>query len=342
MSSPGDVDVIATKKRKMMLDLSAPPAPRKRFIDSSPSTFSLFPGGHPRVSPGELILLTSPDVHQLTMSTPEVEQMLQGVILMPTPSPTTPGRSPFSPLGGAGSVTSSASLEERQEAFRQGYQAAMAAAQASQVGAFLESARHAVNYPMFPSPYLMHGSPAQHPPPQSPLPAFTVVPVPHGLLLGNSPTEERHRSAFVPHSRGPLITMGHPSPERSSRSPTVSEGSSEYAQTVPSPASSFTSSYHGSMGYNDAVSGVSDALYEVDASCRERNDVRRERNRVAAQRCRQRKVDKIWVLEERVQLLKSQNEQFRRHADSLRDVLVQLKRELKQHLQHGCNVFGEQ
>ena len=51
-------------------------------------------------------------------------------------------------------------------------------------------------------------------------------------------------------------------------------------------------------------------------------------------------MDKIWVLEERIRDLKGQNDSLTEHADKLRGTLISLKRELRQHLQSGCNVFG--
>lgn len=66
---------------------------------------------------------------------------------------------------------------------------------------------------------------------------------------------------------------------------------------------------------------------------------KRERNRLAATRCRNRKLERISRLEERVSELKAQNAQLTQSAASLRDEVCRLKRSIIEHTHRGCQVM---
>lgn len=66
---------------------------------------------------------------------------------------------------------------------------------------------------------------------------------------------------------------------------------------------------------------------------------KRARNRLAATRCRNRKLERISRLEERVAELKSQNSQLMQSAAALRDEVCRLKRGIVEHTRRGCQVM---
>lgn len=65
---------------------------------------------------------------------------------------------------------------------------------------------------------------------------------------------------------------------------------------------------------------------------------KRERNRVAAQRCRQRKVEQITMLQERVEDLSRTKAELERTAEQLRRQVDLLQRHLNQHVNSGCQL----
>lgn len=68
-------------------------------------------------------------------------------------------------------------------------------------------------------------------------------------------------------------------------------------------------------------------------------DRKRARNRLAATRCRNRKLERISRLEERVKELKGQNTSLADTAAALRDQVCRLKQNIIEHTQSGCQVM---
>lgn len=66
---------------------------------------------------------------------------------------------------------------------------------------------------------------------------------------------------------------------------------------------------------------------------------KRARNRVAATRCRNRKLERIARLQDRVKELQDQNVNLARTASTLRDQVGQLKQKIIEHTQRGCQVM---
>lgn len=66
---------------------------------------------------------------------------------------------------------------------------------------------------------------------------------------------------------------------------------------------------------------------------------KRARNRIAARKCRTRKLERIARLEERVAELKGQNNQLANSATSLRDQVCKLKRRIIEHVNSGCSIM---
>ncbi|KAH8269458.1 hypothetical protein KR018_003386, partial [Drosophila ironensis] len=65
---------------------------------------------------------------------------------------------------------------------------------------------------------------------------------------------------------------------------------------------------------------------------------KRQRNRVAASKCRRRKLERISKLEDRVKVLKSENVDLASIVKNLKDHVAQLKQQVMDHIAAGCTV----
>lgn len=69
---------------------------------------------------------------------------------------------------------------------------------------------------------------------------------------------------------------------------------------------------------------------------------KRARNRIAARKCRHRKLERISRLEDKIDGLKNQNSQLSDTATQLRDQVCRLKQQILQHVKSGCQVMMSQ
>lgn len=69
---------------------------------------------------------------------------------------------------------------------------------------------------------------------------------------------------------------------------------------------------------------------------------KRERNRVAARKCRTRKLERISRLEDRVDDLKGQNTELSKTANNLREQVARLKQQIMEHVNGGCQLMVSQ
>jgi hypothetical protein len=67
---------------------------------------------------------------------------------------------------------------------------------------------------------------------------------------------------------------------------------------------------------------------------------KRQRNRIAASKCRKRKLEKIARLEDKVRHIKGENGELVVAVSRLRDHVMSLKQDLIDHVKHGCVVAG--
>merc|ERR1712109_157236 len=65
---------------------------------------------------------------------------------------------------------------------------------------------------------------------------------------------------------------------------------------------------------------------------------KRMRNRLAASKCRKRKLERISNLDEKVEDLKSENTELMGIVKKLKDSICNLKQEVMEHVQHGCQI----
>lgn len=79
----------------------------------------------------------------------------------------------------------------------------------------------------------------------------------------------------------------------------------------------------------------------IDMEKQERIKAQRKRlrNRIAASKCRKRKLERIARLEGKVEELKTQNSQLSVTATQLREQVCKLKQEVMEHVKSGCQVM---
>lgn len=65
---------------------------------------------------------------------------------------------------------------------------------------------------------------------------------------------------------------------------------------------------------------------------------KRQRNRVAASKCRKRKLERISKLEDKVKNLKSENTELGCVVKQMKETVFKLKQEVIDHIRTGCNI----
>uniref|UniRef100_A0A673CFS6 Transcription factor JunD n=2 Tax=Sphaeramia orbicularis TaxID=375764 RepID=A0A673CFS6_9TELE len=87
--------------------------------------------------------------------------------------------------------------------------------------------------------------------------------------------------------------------------------------------------------------GDSPPLSPIDMDTQERIKAERKRlrNRIAASKCRRRKLERISRLEDKVKTLKSQNTDLASTASLLREQVAQLKQKVLTHVNSGCQLL---
>ncbi|MBN3295525.1 junE proto-oncogene, AP-1 transcription factor subunit isoform X1 [Amia ocellicauda] len=82
------------------------------------------------------------------------------------------------------------------------------------------------------------------------------------------------------------------------------------------------------------------SLSPIDLETQEKIKAERKRlrNRIAASKCRKRKLERISRLEEKVKVLKTQNSDLASTASILREQVAQLKQKVMNHVTNGCQI----
>lgn len=92
------------------------------------------------------------------------------------------------------------------------------------------------------------------------------------------------------------------------------------------------------MAYLSSSSSQSVTPIDMNDQDRIKLERKRQRNRIAASKCRKRKIEKITKLEEKVKQVKSENSELLMSINKYREQLAGLKQELIQHAKHGCPI----
>ncbi|XP_053573820.1 transcription factor JunB [Bombina bombina] len=92
---------------------------------------------------------------------------------------------------------------------------------------------------------------------------------------------------------------------------------------------------------SDSRDGTPTPLSPINMEDQERIKVERKRlrNRLAATKCRKRKLERIARLEEKVRDLKNENSGLSGTAGALREQVEQLKGRVREHARHGCQLL---
>ncbi|XP_074668527.1 transcription factor JunD-like [Strix aluco] len=187
---------------------------------------------------------------------------------------------------------------------------------------------------------------APPPPLSTPGPCCTARPGPPGApAAADPPAVYTNLSGF--NSAGPLSPSGSAYPAASAPPPPgLAFGAAglgggrlpparslEEPQTVPEVPPSA-----GGEGGSSAPTPPS--LSPLDAESQERLKAERKRlrNRIAASKCRRRKLERIARLEEKVKALKGQNAELAATANLLRAQVTQLQGRVRSHLSSGCHI----
>lgn len=90
--------------------------------------------------------------------------------------------------------------------------------------------------------------------------------------------------------------------------------------------------------------GDSPPMSPIDMDSQERIKAERKklRNRIAASKCRKRKLERISRLEDKVKSLKTQNSELASTASVLREQVAQLKQRVMNHVNNGCQLLPTQ
>lgn len=106
---------------------------------------------------------------------------------------------------------------------------------------------------------------------------------------------------------------------------------------APVPVTSFVPLAHGSQG-GPVVQPAPVAPIDMDAQEKIKLERKRARNRVAATKCRRRKLERISTLEQQVRELNGEKMELSVTADQLREDVSRLRSILQQHRSEGCAV----
>lgn len=291
-------------KRPVTLDLDSPVNSKKQRI----------------INP----ILTSPDVNMLKLASPELERFImaqQGTITT-TPTPTQ-------------YLFSTKNVTEEQEQYARGFVDALA--QLHQTSA---------------KPLLPQGSEI--------LPNSIASSVSFSI-----PSSTSVASTFQPLSSINQLYGGMALPVQlqaaaSSSVFTAQQATSSTASvTRPSSVdSSSSSSYPGCLAISvpsvtvkeepqtvpSDCSGITPPLSPIDMEDQERIKLERKRyrNRIAASKCRRRKLERIAKLEDKVKDLKNENAELAANASKLREQVCHLKEQVLNHVKSGCQILVAQ
>ncbi|KAJ6657090.1 hypothetical protein lerEdw1_002835 [Lerista edwardsae] len=274
------------------------------------------PGGGPEVDPGVL---------QPLLKLPAAADLEQLLIQAGSPGLT----SPASPTGGGPSVAATSggpflyrppqpsapqqAVTQEQEGFADGFVKALAD---------LHKQNQLLGVPPAPlSPTPHQGGPCCPPPRQDPPAVYTT-------LGGFNPASPSAGGTFF----SPQAVARLPAPGSTGRA-------LEEPQTVPEAPVVIVPPPPPALSSGESPPPPS-SLSPLDPESQERLKAERKRlrNRIAASKCRRRKLERIARLEEKVKALKGQNAELAATASLLRAQVTQLQGRVRSHLSSGCHI----
>ncbi|XP_026170263.1 transcription factor AP-1-like [Mastacembelus armatus] len=265
----------------------------------------------PQLGAKALDILTSPDVGLLKLASPELERLIiQSCSGLTTPTPT--------------QFICSKNITDEQEGFAEGFVRALAELHyQQQIPAVHPDAQTGATSSMAPGSAASENGGIPYsctvrtePPEYTNLASFRAV------GSASAAASERHQPTSYPAAPQPSHNHHVDHQLAAAQHPRL-HSLKEEPQTVPE------------------ISGETPPLSPIDMETQERIKAERKRmrNRVAASKCRKRKLERISRLEERVKNLKSQNTELVSSANVLRDELALLKQKVMDHVNSGCQLI---
>lgn len=268
----------------------------------------------PQLSAKALDILTSPDVGLLKLASPELERLIiQSCTGLTTPTPT--------------QFVCPKNITDEQEGFAEGFVRALAELHYHQQGpgpGVLPDAQAGATTSMAPGSAASEGGGIPYsctvrtdPPEYTNLGAFS-----RAVGSASAPASERHPPMSYPAApQSSHSNMDHLAAAAAQHSRL--HALKEEPQIVPE------------------MSGDTPPLSPINMENQERIKAERKRmrNRVAASKCRKRKLERISRLEDRVKNLKNQNTELVSSANVLRDELALLKQKVMDHVNSGCQLI---
>merc|ERR1712050_39229 len=251
-------------------------------------------------------LLTSPDVQMLKLTSPELEKFLSQNPTLATP---TPSGYIFPKSVTEEQMMYAKGFEEALEHLRQAETVPEGSNEATVAAANTLATLSAV-HPAGPSIQISQ----DHQPTNLPLSLPNTIPVPKPLSRPNSGASGSYDPELYQVPEGIKIKD---EPDDQS----LSGGESNYgSESMLSP--------------NNAV------MSPIDMESQEviKLERKRLRNRLAASKCRKRKLERISNLDEKVSDLKEENGELMGIVKRLKESICNLKQEVMEHVQHGCQI----
>ncbi|XP_020507964.2 transcription factor Jun [Labrus bergylta] len=265
----------------------------------------------PQLSAKALDILTSPDVGLLKLASPELERLIiQSCTGLTTPTPT--------------QFVCPKNITDEQEGFAEGFVRALAELHYHQQPppAVHPDAQPGATSSSSSSSSMASGSAASE---SGGIPYSCTVrsDPPEYTNLGTYSRAVGSASAPASERHPPISYPSAPQPSHSHMEHQRLHALKEEPQTVPE------------------MSGDTPPLSPIDMENQERIKAERKRmrNRVAASKCRKRKLERISRLEDRVKNLKNQNTELVSSANVLRDELALLKQKVMDHVNSGCQLI---
>ncbi|XP_053325525.1 transcription factor Jun [Spea bombifrons] len=249
-------------------------------------------------------LLTSPDVGLLKLASPELERLIiqsSNGMITTTPTPT--------------QFLCPKNVTDEQEGFAEGFVRALAELHNQNTLPNVTSAPQPTSTGLTPVSSVsgstgFNSTLNSEPPVYANLNNFN----PTTTTINATPAFSSNTLGFGPqHHSTPPISVQHPRLQALKEEP----------QTVPE------------------MPGETPPLSPIDMESQERIKAERKRmrNRIAASKCRKRKLERIARLEDKVKTLKSQNSELASTANMLREQVAQLKQKVMNHVNSGCQLM---
>lgn len=251
-------------------------------------------------------VLTSPDLNMLKLRTPDIEKYILTNIGVTTPTPTH-----------AQILFPAKSCTEAQEEYARGFMDALN--NLHQSVEINPGKQNSENSNLFSKLYM---------------PIYLASPATAASVIKSSGSPKNNViTTFNPSTvRPPSVESNNSSSCNSNSLPVPLEFSvKEELQTVPSDYSS------------PPLSPINHKT-PIDMADQERIKLERKRyrNRIAASKCRRRKLEKISQLEDKVKDLKGENAKLEAFADRLREQVCSLKQTVLDHVKKGCQIMVHQ